>query len=170
MKKCIVFFALFFIAIGAALADEYFLHFTGLAFQGQAKKYPEYGLVFWGDGSPGNDSERNRLICPVNFQLSSGVINGITIRYYDGDPDRAFRIRLMRMSIETGLPEVQAEWNSDLLHDSGWTNAEFLIYKRDIDNSRFSYWIEALLFGPGSFSGGGMKIALQAVRISYLKP
>jgi len=168
MKKRIVFFSVFLITTGYVLADA--LHFSGVVFQGQpAVREPKFGLIFWAGGHS-NDSERNLLICPVNFPVSNAILQNMTVRYYDGDSTRAMRIRLMRMSIDTGLPEVQAEWNSDLLGDTGWTKVNSLIYQREIDNNTYSYWIEAFLFGPGSFSSGGYLIALQSVRISYATP
>ena len=165
MKKQIFFTACLLIIAGSVLADN--LHFSGMAFQGaNANLEPKHGLVFWGMGSFG-DATKNCLICPVNFPGSNALLQRLTIRYYDGDPDRAMRFRLMRMSIQTGIPEVQAEWNSTLLGDTGWTNVDALIYRAEIDSDTYSYWIEALLFGPGSFSGGNYLVAIQSVRINY---
>lgn len=172
MKKVIVLVCACLFLSGTALADEYILHFSGLAFQGVgALKYPEYGLVFWGSGSNGNDSEKNLLLCPVDFKFSRAFLRNMTIRYYDNDPGRHLRIRLVRMSIDTGIPEVQAEWNTALAGESGWTVLDAFVYNDQIDNQQYSYWIEALLFGPlGNASPTGYQVALQSIRINYFTP
>jgi hypothetical protein len=172
MKKGFVLVCIFLAVGGSMFADEYFLHFSGLAFQGVGLiKLPEFGLVFRGSDSNGNDPEKNLLICPVDFRFSYAILRSMTIRYYDNDPGRHWRIRLMRMSIDTGVPEVQAEWNSALLGESGWTKIDGFIYKNEIDNNQYSYWIEALLFGPNAnVFPSGYNLALQSIRISYATP
>jgi hypothetical protein len=173
MKKAVVLAcACFFSLSGTALADEYFLHFSGLSFQGPIGRYfPPYGLVFWNGDTYGGDAVKNLLICPADFRYARAFLRSMTIRYYDNDPDRHIRIRLVRMSIDTGLTEVQAEWNSALIGETGWTTVDSYIYNDQIDNREYSYWIEALLFGPlGNASPAGYLIALQSVRINYFTP
>jgi len=176
-KKFTLVFLVILLIAGITAAEEYWIHYPGLAFIYANEEYDggntsnsQWDARDTSGGELFTYMDYPHYVCPVNWVHNHKWIKMMTVRFFEKSSSGNLRVRLWCRDFETGEATILAEFDtSGLGRFHEWRNWTVLTkVEHKINTYQYTYWIDAHF--DADYPGNPRwphEIGLGMVRIQY---